>query len=340
MSFRVRSETRSTTGPLDPTVFVLEDVRHEGVRSQAEVWPALGFNCYRWQVDRQGQPLELLYADPALFGDARPTRSGNPILFPFPNRIRDGRFAWQGKEYSLPLNDPAKKNGIHGWACRHPWRVLDQGGDDSSAWVTAAFRCSVDAPECLPFWPADHEVTITYRLGMGTLRVEAEVHNPDKEALPFGLGYHPYFRLPFAGSVNPEECRVEVPAAQFWELEGNLPTGNRIPVGPERNLNKFRPLSELHLDDVLTALPGRAPRADGLIERGCLEGGGGAALRVFCSPEFRDVVVFTPPHRHAFCIEPYTCVTDAINLEGKVTQAGLIVLPPGGRWQSVVEYWV
>jgi aldose 1-epimerase len=49
------------------------------------------------------------------------------------------------------------------------------------------------------------------------------------------------------------------------------------------------------------------------------------------------MVVYTPPHRQAFCIEPYTCTTDAINLEQRGVKAGWRVLPPGGRWSAVVE---
>ena len=49
------------------------------------------------------------------------------------------------------------------------------------------------------------------------------------------------------------------------------------------------------------------------------------------------MVVFTPPHRQAFCVEPYTCVTDAINLQQQGIDAGLIVLQPGQRWQSALE---
>jgi aldose 1-epimerase len=49
------------------------------------------------------------------------------------------------------------------------------------------------------------------------------------------------------------------------------------------------------------------------------------------------VVVFTPANRQAFCIEPYTCVTDAINLQQQGVDAGLLVLPPGEKWSGVVE---
>jgi aldose 1-epimerase len=48
-------------------------------------------------------------------------------------------------------------------------------------------------------------------------------------------------------------------------------------------------------------------------------------------------VVFTPPHREAVCLEPYTCMTDAINLQQRGVEAGWRVLPPGESWTSVVE---
>jgi aldose 1-epimerase len=336
MGYAVHVQRRPEVTGLDPTVYVLED----GTGGRAEVWPALGFNCYRWQAPRGGATLDLLYADPALFANGRPTRSGIPTLFPFPNRIRAGRFTWAGKDYQLPLNDPAQKNAIHGFACRRAWRVLDHGAGADSAWVTGAFRCSLDDPDSRPLWPADHEIRLTYRLGAGTLRLEAEVRNPDEVPLPFGLGYHPYFRLPFVPEGRAEDCAVCVPAAEYWVLEENLPTGERRPVDAGRDLNQARAFGGLSLDDVLTGLQARPPRLDGLIERAAVQGGPGAPLRLFCSPDFRELVVFTPPHRQAFCVEPYTCTTDAINLQARGVEAGWRVLPPGGTWAGVVELWV
>jgi aldose 1-epimerase len=336
MTFAIHSETIPEVAPgsgPEPTRFVLED----GAGGRAEVWPWLGFNCYRWSVRDGARTLELLYADPDLFHNGRPTRSGIPILFPFPNRIRDGRFTWEGKEYALPINGPGGKNAIHGFACRRPWRVVDQGADGTSAWITGAFRGSLDAPDCRSLWPADYEIRVTYRLSRRALRVEANVHNPDRVPLPFGLGYHPYYRLPFAVGVAAEECTVEVPARSFWELSDSLPTGERKPVGAVRDLNRPRPLSELHLDDVLTDLPETAKDAAGLRQRATIHGAPGAALRLLCDDSFRDMVVFTPPHRQAFCVEPYTCTTDAVNLEARGEQAGWRVLQPGQSWSGVVE---
>ena len=332
MPHTVRTRQAEGVTGLDPTLFVLED----GQGGVAEVWPALGFNCVRWRAAHDRQALELLYSDPALFQGARPTRSGIPVLFPFPNRIRDGRFSVEGRAYQLPLNDPAQKNAIHGFACRSPWRVVDQGADDACAWVTGEFRCSLDAPMSLSLWPADHQIRLTVRLGRGTLRLEAVVSNPDTKPLPWGLGYHPYFRLPFAGDGAADDCTAEVPAKEYWALEGNLPSGERHPVDEKRDLNHPRRIGDLSLDDVLTALPGSPPRVDGLIERAAITGAAGGPLRLFCSEGFRYVVVFTPPHRQAFCAEPYTCVTDAANLP----DGGWEVLAPGASASQTVELWV
>jgi aldose 1-epimerase len=333
MGFAVRQETRPAGGGRTAELVVLED----GAGGQACVWPALGFNCFSWRLAYRGGALDLLYADPGLFTepDPRPTRSGIPVLFPFPNRIRDGRFQWAGKEYRLPPNDPAKKNAIHGFTCRHPGRVIGQGTDAGEAWVRGAFRASQDAPGAWALWPADYQIELTCSLGDGRLRLEAHVHNPDSVPLPFGLGYHPYFHTPFTPTGKAEDCTATVPAWSFWALEDSLPTGQKQPVAGDRDLNTPKPCTALNLDDVLTDLP-PAPQSGGPHERAVLRDGP-AALRVLCSEDFTDLVVFTPPHRHAFCVEPYTCTTDAVNLQAGGVEAGWRVLPPGGRWSSVVE---
>ncbi len=261
MSFAVETFTQPGVVGLDPTLVRLGRAdSHEAI-----VWPALGFNCLHWRLPHGPDRLELLYVDPGVFSNGRPTRSGIPVLFPFPNRIRAGRFSWNGQEYQLPLNDPTQRNAIHGFACRHPWRVVDQGAGSDQAWLTGEFQCSKDAPECLSLWPADHRLRLTYRLGAGWLRLEAEVSNPDSKPLPFGLGYHPYFHIPSGSS---EGATVQVPARNFWELQDSLPTGKRPVVDPPRDLNQPRPFSSLQLDDVLTGLP-----AERKSEGGCSRAG-------------------------------------------------------------------
>jgi aldose 1-epimerase len=334
MPFAVHTEVKADVKDQDGTVLILED----GAGNRAEVWPALGFNCYCWRTVTAGQTLDLLHAEPDLFHGGKGTRSGIPVLFPFPNRIRAGQFAWEGKDYQLPLTDAALGNAIHGYACRTPWRVVGQGGDESIAWVTGELQLSVDVPDSKDLWPADARLRLTYRLGAGWLRQEAEVLNPDTVPLPFGLGYHPYFHMPFAQGVAADQCTVQVPARSFWKLDHSLPTGELVPVDSRIDLNSPRRFVDLTLDDVLTDLPPAPLAESGLELRATLRGAPGVAqLALLCSEAFREMVVYTPGHRQAFCVEPYTCTTDAINLEARGIDAGWRVLPPGERWTGVCE---
>ena len=139
MAFSVSTRTQPGVGKLDPTICVLQD----GGGGRAEVWPALGFNCFACQTVLGGRSLDILYADPNLFGDGRPTRSGIPILFPFPNRIRDAKFAFGGQEYSLKANNGP--NAIHGFAYDAPWDLVDYGQDGTGAFAEVDYVFQANA---------------------------------------------------------------------------------------------------------------------------------------------------------------------------------------------------
>lgn len=318
--FRQTWDRRANPLGLDERVAVLEGP--EGGR--VEVWLAQGMNAYRW---RATDGTELLFASPEYFAEARPSRSGHPVLFPFPNRIREGRFAWEGRAYELERNDPANQNAIHGFPLRLPWRLLDAGADGEGAWVVGEFQASVDAPAALDRWPGDYHLLLHYTLRRDELEVECIATNPNSQALPAGLGYHPYFALaPFGG----EEALVQVPADEVWELHESLPTGRRLPAAGERDLRTAQPLAGRKFDDALTSLTSQTS--------GLAHPSGHAKLEMTAGPDFGHLVVFTPPHRQALCLEPYTCVTDAINLHARQVPTGLKILDPGESWVTEVAY--
>jgi aldose 1-epimerase len=332
MAFQVRTETYPTADGLDGRVLVLEET---GGAARAEVWPARGLNCYRWQARQGEQALDLIYTAPNFFLGGRATSCGTPILFPFPNRIRDGRFRWDGKDYELPKNDSAHVNAIHGFVFDRPWRVVDQGADGDGAWVTGEFHSSADAPQFGASWPADWRIRVTHRLRAASLHIRAEVSNPDSRPLPFGLGYHPYFRVPPVPNSPAADCTVQGNARQLWELQGSLPTGERRRPEGVLDLTVPRALEALQLDHVYTDV--EAPPVGDLRVLGVLrQPSYRVAVRVLAAPAFRELVLYTPPHRQAVCLEPYTCTTDAINLEQRGVDAGWRVLAPGQTWTAEV----
>src|SRR5439155_14890454 len=77
----------------------------------------------RW-YERAGLPLVAGYAED------EPARStmGLPLV-PWPNRIRDGRYTFAGRELQLPITEPERHNAIHGLGRFVPWRATERRPD-------------------------------------------------------------------------------------------------------------------------------------------------------------------------------------------------------------------
>lgn len=276
----------------------------------ARILPDRGFNCFSLVVDG----FDYLHQAPDLFPDGSPTRSGSPILFPWPNRIAGSRFEWQGISYDLPHTEAATGASLHGYACHAPWRVLEIGPDR----ITGEFVLSRDAPG--QPWPADAGLRVTYRVEPTALIVDSEVFCADDRPLPYGLGFHPYFRVP--GPFD--QWLLQCDAGSTWPLANMIPTGETVDVPPRLDFRKARRLGDEHLDDVLTGLPA----ATGVTRRAALLSMA-SALTMSSDPAFREYVLFTPASRDAVAIEPYTCTTDAVHLDARGLDAGWRVLAPG-----------
>ena len=48
------------------------------------------------------------------------------VLIPFPGRVRDGRYTFEGQTYQMPINDKDGPNAIHGFVRLIPWEVAEQ----------------------------------------------------------------------------------------------------------------------------------------------------------------------------------------------------------------------
>ncbi len=53
-------------------------------------------------------------------------------LIPWPNRLRDGRFEWDGHGLQTALTEPGQHNAIHGLVRWAPWTVTEQGTFEAS----------------------------------------------------------------------------------------------------------------------------------------------------------------------------------------------------------------
>ncbi len=325
------------------------DVKPSDWLAAAEIVPALGNNCYLFKVADGDRWMDVIESPPDLATlEERPTAYGNPILFPFPNRIRGGTFTFEGETYQFD-KPPESPTSIHGLLLNQPYQVesctAGRGG--------AILVCSLDArdfPDIGRQYLFPFKIQITYTLGPVSptngapeslaetptlcLKMDVSITNTGERDMPMGFGIHPYFHALLTPDSDATQAMITVPVAKYWELdEALVPTGKTHPVAGALDLRNGQPFSTAKLDHVFTDIQ----LTDGISR--CIidnqDTGRGTVLE--SDAQFRELVVYTPPGRSSICFEPYTCPTDAINLEAKGIPAGVIVLSPAETFSATVR---
>ena len=205
--------------------------------------------------------------------------------------------------------------------------------DCNSTELTTQFQASVDDTSILKQWPADFRITLHYRLNGNSLTCGVRVDNPSDVRLPCGLGLHPYFRLPLSAHGISDDCLITVPVTEQWELVELRPTGSVVPSQTAVELQQGMPFGPCQLDAVFTGLRWDQDTCATQI----YDPAAGRTLLQRFDTTFQHCVIYTPPHREAICIEPYTMVPDAFRLAAEGITTGLRVLDPGQEFGTQIE---
>ena len=173
----------------------MELITLEADGERAVIVPGAGCQCLGYRAGM----LEVIAgpANPDAWRE-HPHRGGIPILFPWPGRVAGACFTFEGREYRLPVNDPAHGHAIHGLACERAFRVMRRG----PCFVTAILDSS-DYADLNSIWPWPFVLEIDYEVGNG-LRLKARITNSGNLVMPFGFGAHPYFHAP----LNPKGVQI------------------------------------------------------------------------------------------------------------------------------------
>ncbi len=290
-----------------------------------KICPEGGNNLYSFTVGEN----ELL-VQPDSLNRLLERRSGIPVLYPTPNRVRDTVYVFLGKSYRMSFPGEKISHWIHGLAADDTAWEFDppSAGADSSVF-RARYALDPGHPRYTAF-PFPSTLTVEYTLLADRVRIHYSVENRGTTPLGFGLGLHPFWRV--IGSKD--EVKIRVPLPWHMEAEKMLPTGKLDPVaaGSAWDLHGFTAISSLRLDDVYF---GATPESRVDVRYESL----GLELRHRASADFTHVVVFTPD-RDYFCIENQTSSTDTHNLyaRGFKKESHLQVLDPGAKTGGQVEY--
>jgi aldose 1-epimerase len=306
------------------------EIRDPDSGSTARILTSQGFNCFSWRAVLRGGPREVLWADAGFeAGDKRPSGSGIPLLFPFPGRIRGATFEFNKRRYELEPAD-AFGNAIHGFVYNRPWRVIEQ----AASRVVGEFHASIDDPSILERWPSDFRIQVAYEVRGRALVSRVRYENTGDGPLPCGFGTHAYFRLPLADSSNVEDTVITAPVAQYWETEQMIPTGRLNAIADAHTLSTGLRLDDHQFDTCFTIAPGDNDR---VLRTLIADPASGHVITQTFDRSFTQCVIYTPPHRQAICLEPYTCVPDAIRLAAEKHETGLQVLQHGEIRQTTLQ---
>ena len=232
------------------------------------------------------------------------------LLAPWPNRVQDGSYEFAGESYQLALDEPERRNAIHGLVRWSRWEVVEHEAD------RAVLEHRLHPT---PGYPFTLDLRVEYSLADDGLTVRVEATNVGDEACPYGFGAHPYL-AGGDGPVDGLDLRIPAETALISD-ERSIPIGRQSVDGTELDFRTSKPIGSVQLDHCFTDL---SRGGDG---RARVELGGRAALWV--DESYPYVMVFTGDAlpdvaRRSVAVEPMTCAPNAFR-----SGDGLIRLEPG-----------
>jgi aldose 1-epimerase len=248
---------------------------------------------------------------------------GQPLI-PWPNRVRDGRYVWEGEELQLDISEPALNNSIHGLVRWRNWRVRER---ESSRVVLGEILYPT------PGYPFTLDVELTYELLDDGLSVTASATNVGNRACPYGVGFHPYLRLAHAARID--DGLLTLPAAvRLRADERFIPYSREVVDGGDYDFRAPRRVGATVIDTCFTELE---RDADGLARVVFESGDGSARLVLWVDAAYRFLMVFSGDtlapgeQRRGLALEPMSCAPNALQ-----SGEGLARLEPGesytARW--------
>jgi len=236
------------------------------------------------------------------------------VLFPFPNRLDDGRYNWLDKTYQFPINNAATGNAIHGFVREEAFEVeyVFLGHD------SATIRCVLDYLGERPYYPFPFALEIECSIDdTNRFELSVELTNLHLDPIPAGFGWHPYFKLCPTADLH----SLQLPRCERVEIDDRMIPSGVLAAYP--SFQQLQPVADTVLDTCF--LNSKKP---GISQLTLVGGKHRLDLRAPAST-FPYFQVFTPPHRESIALEPMSCNVDAFN-----NRQGLIQLEPDKKWRG------
>ncbi|WP_456509273.1 aldose 1-epimerase family protein [Arthrobacter sp. TE12231] len=290
-----------------------------------ELQATLGGRSQKAVVTEIAASLRALEIDGVALVQDYPAQSAPPscagwVLVPWPNRVADGKWTYDGVPQQLEITEPGNGNALHGLLSAAAYRVAHRTPDSITLTADVAAE---------PGYPFELSTSVRYQLTEDGLLVTHSLANTGSGAAPVAVGAHPFLRL---GAVPTEDLTLVINADTHIEVDHRLnPTGATTAVhGTRHDFRAGQLVGAVALDDAWGNVR-REPDGSSLHY---LEAPDGSQVQLFMDASFGYIQAFTTgvfPGADgpvtAVAVEPMTAPADAFN-----SGEGLRWLAPGETW--------
>ena len=248
------------------------------------------------RLDWRGQPLLR-----PVCGDSILDVASFPLV-PFSNRIAFGRFRHGARAVALRPNFPGMDHphALHGFGWLAQWRI--ERSDDRCAVLTHDYPGGE--------WPWRYRAEQIVALTEQGLDIALSVTNLAEEAMPAGLGFHPYF------PCDAETTYLGLHRGEWTTGDDGLPLRLAMRDHPH-DWWEGAAIGTRNVDTVYAGRHGKLVLT---------WPGQGRRVTITPSANLPCTVVYAPAGEGFFCVEPVSHPTDAIN---RTDRPGLRSLEPG-----------
>ncbi len=232
----------------------------------------------------------------------------SPVLFPIVGGLKNNRYTFKGKEYSM---------GRHGFARDRAFTISKQTEDS----VTFSLKSDEETKAVYPF---DFIFSIRYQLIGNKLVVSYQIENIGEEVMFCSVGAHPAFAVPLMPDTNFEDYYLafdQIENAPIWPLSNEGLILNN-PVAFFHQQSKIALRKELFYGDALV-FKSLLSKAISILSP---QHKHGITLRY---ENFPYMGIWSAKDADFVCIEPWCGIADAADSNGElINKEGIHQLSP------------
>ena len=211
------------------------------------------------------------------------------VLFPFANRIKDGKYSFQGADFQFEANQKEENNALHGLLYNKTFKIVNSVLNEDSATIFLEYN---ETSTSIGF-PYTYKIKLEYILSKTCLELKVVVENTDSKVFPFTLGWHPFFL-----SEDLFESTLQFDSTKKVVLGDRNITTSITPTNTIEGLKiagqQFDDCWILDSDEVVF----KTPKYN---------------LKFNATGNNNFLQVYTPPKDNTIAIEPTTGISDSFN---------------------------